>query len=80
MISNMGGIDLTPSNLNVQVKAGSQTVAPPLAGSATFGDDSIGIKFHLDPAMLTQLQNAPGLVPVIISVEPLGDLRKFLGV
>ena len=27
-----------------------------------------GIKFHIDPAILQQLQNAPGFVPVIISV------------
>ena len=37
------------------------------------------IKFHLDPAMLQQLQNAPGFVPVIISVQPMTSLRKFLG-
>ena len=39
-----------------------------------------GIKFHLDPAMLAQLRNAPGFVPVIISVQPLEDLQGFLGV
>ena len=39
-----------------------------------------GIKFHLDPDMLKQLQNAPGFVPVIISVEPLKDLPGFLGI
>ena len=37
-----------------------------------------GIKFHLNPAMLKQLQNAPGFVPVIISIQPMSDLRKFL--
>jgi len=37
------------------------------------------IKFHLDPAMLQQLQNAPGFVPVIISIQPMGNLRAFLG-
>jgi hypothetical protein len=58
--------------MNIQVKTGSQT--------ETFGDDKGGIKFHLDPAMLAQLRNAPGFVPVIISVEPLGDLRRFLSV
>ena len=66
-----GGIDLTPANINLQTKIGPLTKA--------FGDDS-GIKFHLDPAMLQQLRNAPGFVPVIVSVEPLGDLRKFLSV
>ncbi len=37
-----------------------------------------GIKFHIDSAMLEQLRNAPGFVPVIISVEPMNDLRQFL--
>jgi diguanylate cyclase (GGDEF)-like protein len=67
-----GGIDLTPANMNIQVKTGSPT--------NTFGDDSRGIKFHLDPAMLAQLQNAPGFVPVIINVQPLNDLKSFLGI
>jgi hypothetical protein len=43
------------------------------------GNDN-GIKFHLDPAMLEQLRNAPGFVPVIINVQPMTDLRKFLGI
>jgi hypothetical protein len=38
-----------------------------------------GIKFHLDPAMLKQLQNAPGFVPVIINIQPLKSLPEFLG-
>ena len=38
-----------------------------------------GIKFHMDPAMLQQLQNAPGFVPVIINIQPMKDLRQFLG-
>ena len=37
------------------------------------------IKFHLDPAMLRQLQNAPGFVPVIINIKPLKSLNEFLG-
>ncbi|MBF0490529.1 MAG: hypothetical protein HQL15_07915 [Candidatus Omnitrophica bacterium] len=36
------------------------------------------IKFHLDSAQLTQLQNAPGFYPVIISIEPLDNLKAFL--
>ncbi len=66
-----GGIDLTPANMNLQTK---------VMDSRFRGNDSEGIKFHLDPAQLAQLQNAPGFVPVIIDVEPLGDLRRFLGV
>ncbi len=38
------------------------------------------IKFHLDPAQLAQLQNAPGFVPVIISIQPLTNIREFLGI
>ena len=38
-----------------------------------------GIKFNIDPAMLEQLQNAPGFVPVIINIRPMTDLRQFLG-
>ena len=38
------------------------------------------IKFHMDPAMLKKLQNASGFVPVIISIEPMRNLRQFLGV
>ena len=38
------------------------------------------IKFNIDPAMLKQLQNAPGFVPVIISIQPMVNLRKFLDV
>ena len=36
------------------------------------------IKFHIDPAMLAQLQNAPGFVPVIINIQPVTDLKIFL--
>jgi len=38
-----------------------------------------GIRFHLDPAMLAQLRNAPGFVPVIINIQPLKSLQQFLG-
>jgi len=38
-----------------------------------------GIKFHFDPGTLQQLQRAAGFVPVIIDIEPLADLRMFLG-
>ncbi len=38
-----------------------------------------GIKFHVDPAMFKQLQDAPGFTPVIIDIQPMTDLPKFLG-
>ena len=39
----------------------------------------MGIKFHITAAQLAQLQNAPGFVPVIISIQPMLNLREFLG-
>jgi len=45
----------------------------------TVQNNGQGIKFHIDPAMLQQLQNAPGFVPVIISIQPMNNLRQFLG-
>jgi hypothetical protein len=40
---------------------------------------SAGIKFHIDPAMLAQLQNAPGFTPIIINIQPMADIKVFLG-
>lgn len=37
------------------------------------------INFHIDPALLRQLQDAPGFVPVIINIKPMNDLKEFLG-
>ncbi len=39
-----------------------------------------GIRFNMDPAQLQEMQNAPGFVPVIFSIQPLEDLPIFLGV
>jgi len=59
---DLGGIDLTPANMNLQTR------------------NNVGeIKFHMNPAMFQQLQNAPGFVPVIINIQPMTDLRLFLG-
>ncbi len=63
-----GGIDLTPARMDLQTK---------VVDSRFRGNDK-GIQFHLDPAMLAQLQNAPGFVPVIINIQPLNDLKAFL--
>jgi len=43
-------------------------------------NNSDEIKFHLDPAMLLQLKNAPGFYPKVISIQPLVDLQQFLGI
>lgn len=39
-----------------------------------------GINFHLDAAMLKEFQNAQGFVPEVDSIEPMNDLKAFLGV
>jgi transcriptional regulator with XRE-family HTH domain len=72
--SSPGGIDLTPANMNLPTKMDSRFRGNDKEGN---GNDN-GIQFHLDPAMLKQLQNAPGFVPVIINIQPLTDIRTFL--
>jgi len=42
-------------------------------------DSDGGIKLHIDAAMLALLQNASGFVPVIINIQPVVDIRVFLG-
>jgi len=37
-----------------------------------------GISFHIDPAMLQELRDSPGFVPLVISVQPLKSLIEFL--
>jgi hypothetical protein len=37
------------------------------------------IKFHIGPAMLQELQNAPGFTPIIINIQPMSNLRAWLG-
>jgi len=37
------------------------------------------IKFEMDPQQLLELQNAPGFTPVIINIQPMINLRIFLG-
>jgi hypothetical protein len=39
-----------------------------------------GIKFHLDPAQLAQLQSATGLVPMIVNIQLLKNPQEFLGI
>jgi len=37
------------------------------------------IKFVLDPRQLKQLQDAQGFIPVILSIQPITDIKGFLG-
>jgi len=78
-----GGIDLTPGNMNLQTKVmDSRLRGNDSSGEGNdrgmLGQNDEGIKFHLDAAMLQRLQNSPGFVPVIINVQPLKSLTKFL--
>jgi hypothetical protein len=69
--------------MNVEVKkeiATSPSAPRNDTGKRARNDTLEGIRFHLDPAQLAQLQNAPGFVPVIINIRPLNDLKSFLGV
>ena len=38
-----------------------------------------GIQFHIDRAMLQRLKNSPGFKPSIISIQPMTDIKLFLG-
>ena len=67
-VLNKGGIDLTPVQINLQTKTDSR-----------FSGQDNGIKFQLDPALRSQLQNASGFEPLIINIQPKTDLRQFLG-
>ena len=59
-----GGIDLTLAQMNLQLKQYNNQP----------------VQFHIDPAQLARLRNAPGFEPVIIRMVPLADLHAFLGV
>jgi len=64
-----GGIDLTPANMHLQTKISN-------------GESALNvqrIRFRLDPAMLKQLQKAPGFTPQVINIKPMTDLNSFLG-
>ena len=37
------------------------------------------IKLHMDQAIMEELKNARGFVPVIINIQPLKNLAEFLG-
>jgi uncharacterized protein with ATP-grasp and redox domains len=74
-----GGIDLTPANMHLKTKMDSRFRGNDKEAAGNDSEGS-GIKFHLDPAQLAQLQDAPGFVPVIINIEPLDDLKRFLGI
>ncbi len=65
-----GGIDFNSDLMDLQAQN-------PSTGSwqGSGGD----IKLNIDPAILKQLQDAPGFTPVIINIQPMKDVRLFLG-
>ena len=58
-------------------KNGGIDLTPGQLGLQTTG--SGGMHFKIDPAMLQQWENAPGVSAVIIDIQPLDNLRNFLG-
>jgi len=78
-----GGIDFNSNRINLQVKMDSRFRGN---DSREGGNDSggvgnsKGIQFKIDPAMLQQLQNAPGFTVGSITIQPLKSLPAFLGI
>ena len=65
--------------MNGQTKNGGIDLTPGNMNLIT-KNGGAGIKFYLDPMMLQRLENAPGFIPVIINIQPLNSLQKFLGI
>jgi len=72
----------------IVAEADAAMVKTTTPGGIDFNADKIGlqiqndgesIRFKMDPTMLQQLQNAPGFVPVVISIQPMENLALFLG-
>jgi N-acetylglutamate synthase-like GNAT family acetyltransferase len=59
-----GGIDLDPGKMDLKTRSSSGQ----------------GMAFNIDPQMLDKLKLADGLTPVIINIQPLSDLKQFMGV
>ena len=73
---NSGLVDLSVPQDEAQLAPGGIDLTS--LKSLSVQHNGQGIKFHIEPAMLAQLQNAPGFIPVIINMQPLRDLRAFL--
>ena len=70
-----GGIDFTANKTALEVQNAGESIKfhLNLFGHNYTNSKQLGL-------LLKQLQNAPGFVPVIISIQPLTDLRRFLGI
>ena len=69
-----GGIDFTPSKMNVRTEIASSPLA-----SRNDPAQGVGIQFKINPAMLAEAEHASGFVPLIVSIRPMNNLRQFLG-
>ncbi|MDE2027561.1 MAG: hypothetical protein KGJ11_03330, partial [Candidatus Omnitrophica bacterium] len=92
--SRIDGFAAGDLQLNVLGDDGQPITAPTDAAQLTKGgidltrakmnlqtlDNGRGIRFNFDASQLARWQNAPGFVPVIIHIQPVGDLRGFLGI
>jgi len=58
-----GGIDFNPAHVDLDIDR--------MGGS--------GFDFEFDPAMIQMIQDAPGLIPIIINISPITNLPMFLG-
>jgi len=75
-----GGIDLTKTNMNLETRVMDSRLYVKGGRSLDLqgNGNAKGIEFHLDPAMLQQLRNASGFVPVVINIQPMHSLKEFL--
>ena len=85
--------DLTPNILKDFAMSTSLPVALKIQNKAEYGGIDLtpanmnlrtqnageAIKFRLDPVMLQNLQNATGFVPEILNIQPMTNLKTFLG-
>ncbi len=69
--ANTGGIDLTSGKLPLEVNKA-------VFSATAFGGDNMD--FNIDPAMLKQWEEAPGVEGVIFNIEPMQNIYQFLGV
>ncbi|MBF0571997.1 MAG: hypothetical protein HQL12_09035 [Candidatus Omnitrophica bacterium] len=77
-IKSVNAFESNDAAMNVRQTGGIDLTSANVSVANQNAND--GIKFYIDPAQLVQLQNAPGFVPVIINIQPMTDLRKFLGI
>jgi GGDEF domain-containing protein len=76
-VQDQGKVTAADEAMNVQEKGGIDLTPANLNLQTKNGNGEIN--FRLDPAMFERLRNAPGFVPVIINIQPVGDIWLFLG-